>query len=62
MKTLKITLLLAVFVLTISALSINKETTTETETVNIEKYQELKKETIMVASVVKGKAKTPGQQ
>jgi hypothetical protein len=62
MKTLKITLLLAVFVLTISALSINKETTTETETVSIEKYQELKKETIMVASVVKGKAKTPPNQ
>lgn len=61
MKTLKITLLLAVFVLTISALSINKETTTETETVSIEKYQELKKDTHTIASVVKG-GKKPGQQ
>ena len=61
MKTLKITLLLAVFVLTISALSINKETTTEAETVSIEKYQELKKDTHTIAQVVK-KGKKTGQQ
>lgn len=63
MKTLKITLLLAVFVLTISALSINKEPKTETNVVDVEQYQELKKETITVASVIKrSKGKTPPNQ
>lgn len=54
MKTLKITLLLAVFVLTISALSINKEAKTETNVVDVEQYQELKKDTDVIAGVVKG--------
>jgi hypothetical protein len=62
MKTLKITLLLAVFVLTISALSINKEPKTETNVVDVEQYQELKKETITVATTIKRKAKTPPNQ
>lgn len=62
MKTLKITLLLAVFVLTISALSINKEPKTETNVVDVEQYQELKKDTHTVATVVKGKRNKPGQQ
>jgi hypothetical protein len=61
MKTLKITLLLAVFVLTISALSINKEPKTETNVVDVEQYQELKKETIMVADIVKGSKKRGNQ-
>lgn len=61
MKTLKITLLLAVFVLTISALSINKEPKTETNVVDVEQYQELKKETVMVAELIKRNKKT-GEQ
>lgn len=61
MKTLKITLLLAVFVLTISALSINKETKTETNVVDVEQYQELKKETDMVATLIKKKVKPNNQ-
>jgi len=61
MKTLKITLLLAVFVLTISALSINKEPKTETNVVDVEQYQELKKETIMVADLSKRGKKTGSQ-
>lgn len=61
MKTLKITLLLAVFVLTISALSINKEPKTETNVVDVEQYQELKKETVMVAELIKRNKRT-GEQ
>lgn len=61
MKTLKITLLLAVFVLTISALSINKETKTETNVVDVEQYQELKKETVMVAELIKRNKETGKQ-
>ena len=58
MKTLKITLLLAVFVLTISALSINKEP----KTVDIEKYQELKKDTDVMATLIKKDRQKPPPQ
>ncbi len=60
MKSLKITLMLAVFCLTISGTSKNTETELNFSESQVEAYKELNKKSILIADVTKNHKK-PGQ-
>ena len=60
MKSLKVTLLIAVFALTFSGVSSDKSIKVASEQEQIETYKQLKKESKLVASILKKeKAKPP---
>lgn len=60
MKSLKVTLLIAVFALTFSGVSSDKSIKVASEQEQIETYKQLKKDRILIASVGKEKRGKPG--
>ena len=60
MKALKITLLVAVFCLTFSGISSDAEAKPTTEQEQVNTYKQLKKESILVASITKKDKPKPG--